>query len=100
MRKAKHAVELAKIQKVQSEINRNNFEGAAAFVNATQHIDNINVFMGSVAIVKRYKGELNIIELSTDQMMFLEDNPQLKNNPQKFLEKYSQTTEEINDSKT
>lgn len=93
MRKAKHAVELAKIQKVQSEINRNNFEGAAAFVNSTKDIENLNVFIGSMAIVKRNGGELNMIELSTEQMMFLEDNPQLRNNPVKFLEAYNKMIE-------
>lgn len=84
IRKVKHAVELAKIQKVQSEINKNNFEAAAAFLNSTKEFENICTFMGSLAIVK-HGTDLNIIELSTDQMMHLEDNPQLKINPGELL---------------
>ncbi len=80
-RKTKHAIELSKIQKVQSEINKNNFEGAAAFINAVQHIDNVVTLMGSLAIVKTDGKELQIIELNTEQMILLENNPHLKNNP-------------------
>lgn len=86
-RKVKHALELSKIQKVQSEVNKNNYEAAAAFINATKEIPNLTTFMGSLAIIKR-GGELNILELSTEQMIYLENNPQLRNNPQKFLEHY------------
>ena len=89
MRKIIHTIQLAKIQKVQSEINKNNFEGAAAFINSTKYIPDINIFLGSMAIVKRNGTELNMIELSTDQMTFLEDNPHLRNNPAKFLEAFN-----------
>ena len=89
MRKIMHTIQLAKIQKVQSEINKNNFEGTAAFINSTKYIPDLNIFLGSMAIVKRNGTELNIIELSTDQMMFLEDNPHLRNNPAKFLEAFN-----------
>ncbi len=84
IRKIKHAVELAKIQKVQSEINKNNFEAASSFLNSTKEFENICTFMGSLAIVK-HGADLKIIELSTDQMMYLEDNPHLKINPGEFL---------------
>ena len=94
IRKIKHAVELAKIQKVQSEINKNNFEAAAAFVSMSDNFESSAVFMGSLVMVKHNK-DLKIIELSTDQMIFLEDNPQLRNNPVLFLEQYS-TMNKIN----
>ena len=88
MSKMKYAIQLAKIQKVQSEINKNNFEGAAAFISSTKDIPDLNIFLGSIAIVKRNGTQLDIIELSTDQMIFLENNPQLRNNPAKFWKEY------------
>ncbi|AHW62297.1 protein of unknown function [Draconibacterium orientale] len=88
-RKTKYAIELAKIQKVQSEVNRNNFEGAAAFITSIQHLDNAMTLMGSLAIVKLHGTELQIFELTTEQMIFLENNPQLRNNPVLFMEEYN-----------
>ena len=96
MQKTKRAIELAKIELVQSEINRNNFEAAIGFINATKDADNISDFSGSMVCVK-YQGEVKIVELSTEQKMFLKDNPQLKNKPRRFLEVFNQSTEEIND---
>jgi hypothetical protein len=88
LRKTKHAIELAKIQKVQSEINNNNFQAAASFITATQNIDNIFTLMGSMAILKINNSELRIVELSTEEVIYLEQNPQLKHNPTKFLEAF------------
>ena len=93
IRKIKYAVELAKIQKVQSEINRNNFEAAAVFINSTKDIADLNIFIGSMAIVKRNGSELNMIELTSEQMMFLDENPHLRNNPPKFWEAYQKSVE-------
>jgi ATP-dependent helicase YprA (DUF1998 family) len=90
VRKTKHAIELAKIDLVQSEINRNNFEAANGFINAVKDSDNVFLFIGSMICIK-HQGEVKIIELTTEQKMFLNDNPQLRNNPAKFWEEYQKS---------
>jgi hypothetical protein len=92
MRKTKHAIELAKIELVQSEINRNNFEAALGFVKETKDVDDISIFSGSMVCIK-HQGEVKIIELSTEQKIFLKDNPQLRNNPALFLEQYNKKSQ-------
>ena len=97
MRKTKHAIELAKIELVQSEINRNNFEAALGFVKETKDVENISIFSGSMVCIK-HQGEVKIIELSTEQKIFLKDNPQLRNNPAKFWEEYQKSLDKSNNN--
>jgi len=93
--KTKHAIELAKIEKVQSEINKNNLEGAGSFLKSVENIPVITTLMGSLLIVKLPDSDgisqLKIRILTTDEMIFLNKNPQLCNSPallnQKLVER-------------
>lgn len=49
-----------------------------------------------MAIVKRNGSELTMVELSTDQLMFLEDHPYLRNNPAKFWDVYQESFDKKN----
>ena len=90
--KTKHAIELAKIDKVQSEINKNMLEGAGAFLKSVENIPAIATLMGSLLIVKIQdeNGQPKLITrtLSTEEMIYLKENPQLCNNPALLTEKF------------
>jgi superfamily II DNA/RNA helicase len=90
LRKLKHGTELATIQKSQSEANKNNYEAASKFIQASKDIKNISTLIGSLAIVKltgqNGESELRIIELTTEQVIYLQDNPRLRSNPKLLLE--------------
>lgn len=87
--KTKRAIELQQIEKHQSEVNRNNMEAVAAFLNSVKEIPNVAVVMGSLIIAKvtvDNTPQLAIQSLTTDQVILLEKNPELKNNPLELLQ--------------
>ncbi|WP_206618024.1 type I restriction endonuclease subunit R [Hahella sp. KA22] len=87
--KAQKAIELANIEKVQSEVNKNNSEAAAALINSLKDISQAATLIGSLVIIKlTINGESQVISqlLTTEQLLVLEKNPTLLNQPAKLLE--------------
>ncbi len=89
--KTKHAIELAKIEKVQSEITKNILEGAGTFLKSVENIPAVATLMGSLLIVKipDTDGQPRLITktLTTEEMMYLKQNPHLCDNPALLSEK-------------
>lgn len=86
--KAKKAIELAKLEKVQSEVNKNNFEAAAAFLNSVKDVPNVATIMGSLVVIKATVNgvpQLLIRNLTIEQTIQLGKNPSLMNNPLELL---------------
>lgn len=86
--KTKRAIELQQIEKHQSEVNRNNMEAVAAFLNSVKEIPNVAVVMDSLIVVKAtVEGipQLVVHKMTTEQVIEVERNPQLKNNPLELL---------------
>jgi type I restriction enzyme, R subunit len=87
--KGKKAIELAHLEKVQSEVNRNNAEAAASFLNATKDIPNVASIFGSLVVVKAtIEGvpQLMTRVLTTEQVIELERSPELMNRPVDLLD--------------
>lgn len=86
--KGKKAIELAYIEKVQSEVNRNNAEAASAFITSIKDIPNVVSIFGSLILVKATINgipQLLTKVLTTNQLIELEKSPELMNNPAELL---------------
>jgi hypothetical protein len=86
--KAKRAIELQQIEKHQSEVNRNNMEAVAAFLNSVKEIPNVAVVMDSLIVAKATVDgipQLIVHKMTTEQVIEVERNPELKNNPLELL---------------
>ncbi|WP_114936222.1 type I restriction endonuclease subunit R [Mucilaginibacter endophyticus] len=82
--KTKKALELAHLDKIQSEVNKNNSEAAKALMDAVKDVPNAAMAMGSLVVVKTTKdGEPKVIirNLTIDQVIQLDKNPDLLNKP-------------------
>lgn len=95
--KTKHGVELQYLDKVQSEVNKNNAEAAAAMIAAIKDIPNYVGQIGSILIIKGTDTNgivhLKTIELTTEQMIYLKRNATLLNNPLNLLSSLEMTTD-------
>jgi len=63
-------------------------EAVAAFLNSVKEIPNVAVVMGSLIIAKvtvDNTPQLAIQSLTTEQVILIEKNPELKNNPIELL---------------
>nr|WP_316348351.1 DEAD/DEAH box helicase family protein [Desulfuromonas acetoxidans] len=88
--KGKKAIELATIEKLQSEVNKNNAEAAAAFLNSVRDIPQIAVRMGSLVIIKVViDGVPQAVAtvLTTDQLIVVERDPAIMHRPEELLKK-------------
>ena len=86
--KGKKAIELALLEKTQSEVNKNNAEAAAAFLNSTKEIPDVASIFGSLVVVKAtIDGVPRLVTrvLTTDQVISLEKNNVLMNNPLELI---------------
>ncbi len=91
--KGKKAIELAYLEKTQSEVNRNNAEAASAFLIATKEIPNIASIFGSLVVVKaNVNGVPQLVTrvLTTEQVIALEKNNYLMNNPLELLNRLNE----------
>jgi type I restriction enzyme, R subunit len=91
--KGKKAIELAHLEKVQSEVNRNNAEAASSFLNAVKDIPNVASIFGSLIVVKvTIDGVPQLVTrvLTTNQVLELEQNPALMNRPFDLLNKLNE----------
>jgi hypothetical protein len=86
--KTKRALELQQIEKHQSEVNRNNMEAVAAFLNSVKEIPNVAVVMDSLIVAKATVNgipQLVVHKMTTEQVIIVEKNPELKKNPLELL---------------
>jgi hypothetical protein len=86
--KGKKAIELATIEKLQSEVNKNNAEAAAAYITAIKDIPEAATLLGSLLIVKvTVDGTPRIYStvLTTEQLLKVEKSPVLMSNPKDLL---------------
>lgn len=87
--KGKKAIELAKLEKVQSEINKNNAEAAAVFLNSVKEIPNVTSRFGSLVVIKITQGgEKEVVTkvLTMEQVIALDKNAKLMKSPVELLE--------------
>jgi hypothetical protein len=86
--KAKKALELQQIELHQSIVTRNYAESAATLLNAFNGSSNVAIFLNPLIIAKAtLNGEqqLVIYQMTIDEMIFLDKNPELRNNPLELL---------------
>jgi len=86
--KGRKAIELASIEKLQSEVNKNNAEAAAAFLNSVKDVPQAATRIGSLIILKiRVDGEPQVITtvLTTEQLIVIEKDPVLMTRPEDVL---------------
>lgn len=86
--KTKRTIELQQIERHQSEVNRNNMESVAAFLNSVKEIPNFAVVMDSLIVVKATVDsapQLVVHKMTTKQVIAVEKDPGLKNNPLELL---------------
>ncbi|MEO1263230.1 MAG: DEAD/DEAH box helicase family protein [Bacteroidota bacterium] len=90
--KGKKAAEIAHIELKQSEANKNNMEGIAALLKSIENIPEITARFGQFIIVKSMvsgKPKLIVHTLTTNQLILLEKEPDLLNQPLVLLQKLS-----------
>ncbi len=94
--KGQKAIELAAIEKAQSEVNKNNAEAAALYLEAVKDIPNVAAQFGSLVVIKLTTNDLEQVftyVLTTEQLLYLEKNPQLLNQPNSLLVKLNESVE-------
>ena len=82
--KGKKALELVHLDKVQSEVNKNNAEAAKALMEAVKDVPNVAMAMGSLIVVKTIidgESKVMIRNLTMNQLIQLDKNPDLLNKP-------------------
>jgi len=87
--KGQKAIELAAIEKAQSEVNKNNAEAAAAFLSSVKDVPNVAAQFGSLVVIKLAidgSPQVETYVLTTEQLLYLEKNPQVLNQPHKLME--------------
>lgn len=86
--KTKKALELQQIELHQSTVTKNYAEAAAALLNSFKEVPNIAIFLNPLIIAKAtVNGEpqLVIYQMTIDEIIFLDKNPELKNNPLELI---------------
>jgi len=86
--KGKKAIELATLEKIQSEVNKNNADAISAYLNSVKDIPQTAARIGSLVIIKiLVDGQPQVIStvLTTEQLLVVEDNPTLMSNPEELL---------------
>ena len=94
--KGQKALELAYIEKAQSEVNRNNAEAASAFITSIKDIPNVVSIFGSLILVKAtINGVPQLLSKvsTTNQLIELEKSPELMNNPLELLRRLNSNKE-------
>ena len=82
--KGKKALELAHLEKVQSEVTKNNSEAAKALMDAVKEFPNAAIKMDSLIIIKTTVDNIPnvvILKLTMEQVIKLDKNPEIMNNP-------------------
>lgn len=90
--KGKKAIELAHLEKTQSEVNRNNAQAAAVFIESIKDISDVASIFGSLVVIKAtIDGRIKLLTrvLSSNELIALEKQPELMNNPMLLMERLS-----------
>ena len=85
---ARKALELAKIEKLQSEVNSNNATAAAALLKSVEPVSEFAARIGSLLVlktVKEGKQIASVIVLTTKQLAMVANQPELMNSPSTLL---------------
>lgn len=86
--KGKKAIELANIEKYQSEVNKNNADAAAALLSANKDIPEFVIRVGSLIVIKALINGVPCVHctvLTIEQLLIVEKNPLLLAKPQEAL---------------
>ena len=86
--KGKKALELAGLEKTQSEINKNNADAAAVLLNANKDIPEFVIRVGSLIVIKALINGVPCVHctvLTIEQLLVIEKNPILLAKPQEAL---------------
>ena len=92
--KAQKALELAKIEKLQSEVNNNNAAAAAGLLKSVEAVSEFAARIGSLLILKTVKEEkqiASVMVLTTRQLALVESQPELMNSPATLLDSLNPT---------
>lgn len=90
VREVEHGLRLANIDRVQSEVDRNQASAASELLNSCKEIPQCAFQIGSLILVKYVDAEGQTITvcrtLGSKEMMFLRDNPSVLNKPRELVE--------------
>jgi hypothetical protein len=93
LKKAKRALELHALQKIQSEIDKNQAEAAAGLMNALENVKAAVLHIGSILVVKNTDSEGNsntlVRTLTPKELIYLENHPEVVKNPHSILDNLS-----------
>lgn len=90
--KAKKAIDLALIDKTQSEVNKNNAEAASALLKSMEQVDEGIAQLDTLFVVKTVidgKTIVKVLMLNVDQMAQLNADKHLQNSPRDLLERFA-----------
>jgi len=93
--KAERALELAALDKVQSEVNKNNAEAASNLLKSLDSSDDAALQVGSMLLVKltnNGKSAVVLRQLTNNEMILLEKNQSLLSNPSIIIQKLEELT--------
>lgn len=88
-KKGERAIELATLDKVQSEVNKNNADAASNLIGALDNVENAAIQLGSLLLVKVTNGSTSSIhtrQLTNKEMILLERNQSLLHQPSIIIE--------------
>ena len=89
LKKGERAIELATLDKVQSEVNKNNSEAASNLIGALADVENAAIQIGSLLLVKVTNSNTSSIhtrQLTNKEMILLEKNQSLLHQPTTIIE--------------
>jgi hypothetical protein len=92
--KAQKALELAKIEKLQSEVNKNNADAAAALLKSMDSVPEFTSRIGSLLVLKTSNScapNISVLVLTTQQLAMVENQPELMNSPSTLLTSLNST---------
>lgn len=90
--KGKKALELALIEKTQSEVNKNNATAASEFLKSVENVEEAIAQFDTLFVVKTVingKAIIKVLSLNADQMAQLQVDKSLSNSPKEFLETFN-----------
>lgn len=89
LEKGQRALELATIEKAQSEVNKNHAEAASNLINSLSQVDNAAIQIGSLLLVKVTNGGTTSVhtrQMTQKEMIALEKNQSLMRKPEQIIQ--------------
>ena len=91
LKKVEHGLEINTINKIQSEIDKNQAEAIAAVLKASENIPRLVTLIGSLLIIKTTnesnEPSLFVRTLTTKEVIYINANPGIINNPPELLKR-------------